>query len=297
MTTMKRKLDEDSDREDTTVHSSDNENDESEDEPIHSNETDIDAILKQLSPSIPENKASEFLHTLASSKAILYWNTYGEMTYHQRRIPLTEMTELIDYAMLPYNPDVRNPRGLQTFIKGLLELGINKSLIKNKRMLVEMIARQPQRGANSDDSDLSSLDEDDDHDEHTDNENDDDGDHDSYDDDYDNDDDNADDDNDSENKEEEGENSSESDEDEEEGTCDVCREIKTFRRIPLILCPTCKWEDLTWFPSWGTPVLCDICKTVIPTDSNTVKKLFCQCKDCGSLHQHNWKNDGHKLVE
>jgi len=46
MTMMKRKLD--SDREDTTVHSSDNENDESEDEPIHSNETDIDAILNSV---------------------------------------------------------------------------------------------------------------------------------------------------------------------------------------------------------------------------------------------------------
>jgi len=43
---MKRKLDEDSDREDTTVHSSDNENDEIGDDPLHGNETDIDSILK-----------------------------------------------------------------------------------------------------------------------------------------------------------------------------------------------------------------------------------------------------------
>lgn len=290
---MKRTLEEVYNDQENSIHDSDNGSEESENESEQTDETETDVVLKQLSPNIPEDKASEFLHTLASSKAILYWNRYGEMTYHERRIPLTEMVELIDYAMLPYNPDVRNPRGLQTFIKGLLELGINKSLIKNKKMLVEMIARQSKVETNSDDSDFSSAEQDGEiHSDDNDNDDTDDDDDDSHDGDV-----SLDDDDDADSNGQEDENASESDEDEEEGNCHACQEIKTFRRIPLIVCPFCQWEDQTWFPSWGTPVLCDICKTVIPTDSTTVKKLFCQCKDCGAIHQHNWKRNDHKLIQ
>lgn len=105
---MKRNLEElYSDHDEDAVHTdSDHDSGESESEPEQTDGTKVDEVLKQLSPNIPEDKASAFLHTMASSKAILYWNRYGEMTYHERRIPLTEMAELIDFAMLPYNPDV-----------------------------------------------------------------------------------------------------------------------------------------------------------------------------------------------
>ena len=112
---------------------------------------DIEDVLQDLSQSIPREKALEFLHTLASSKSILYWNSHGEMIYHQRRIPVTTMAELVEYAMLPYSLDVKAPRGLNTFTKGLAEIGIDKKLIRNRRLLADLVARQPEE----EDSDLS----------------------------------------------------------------------------------------------------------------------------------------------
>ncbi|KAK3734073.1 hypothetical protein QZH41_019812 [Actinostola sp. cb2023] len=74
------------------------------------------------------------------------------MTYHQRRIPMTNIVELIEYAMLPYNLDVRTPRGLKTFTNGLTEVGIDKTLIRNKRLLADLVARQPEEENTDDDS-------------------------------------------------------------------------------------------------------------------------------------------------
>ena len=72
-------------------------------------------MAQPLPNSIHKEKALNLLHSMAASKDILYWNSYGEMTYHQRRIPLTNMKDLIEHALLPYNPDVGVPRGLKTY--------------------------------------------------------------------------------------------------------------------------------------------------------------------------------------
>ena len=71
---------------------------------------DIDDLQRQLAPSIPRDKVLDFLHSLAASKHILYWNGHGEMLYQRRRIPVTSITELIDYAMLLIVLTL-NPRG------------------------------------------------------------------------------------------------------------------------------------------------------------------------------------------
>ena len=37
--------------------------------------------------------------------------------------------------LLPHNDDVAKPRALNTFLEGLAELGVDKRLIKNKKLL------------------------------------------------------------------------------------------------------------------------------------------------------------------
>ena len=39
--------------------------------------------------------------------------------------------DLLDYTLLPYEAHIPEPRGLELFIKGLAEIGINKTLIEN----------------------------------------------------------------------------------------------------------------------------------------------------------------------
>ena len=41
--------------------------------------------------------------------------------------------------LLPHNDDIVKPLALKTFIDGLAEVGINKRLIQNKRILAEVL--------------------------------------------------------------------------------------------------------------------------------------------------------------
>ena len=79
---------------------------------------------------------------MAASKDILFWTPRGQLLRNQRIIPVTNISELVEYVLLPQNNDVVKPRALKTFIDGLAELGINKRLIQNKRILAELLEKE-----------------------------------------------------------------------------------------------------------------------------------------------------------
>ena len=62
-----------------------------------------------------------------------------------RTIPVKNIAELAEYVLLAYNEDVTNPRALNTFLDGLAEVGIDKQLIKNKKLLCDLIEKKLQR--------------------------------------------------------------------------------------------------------------------------------------------------------
>ena len=49
---------------------------------------------------------------------------------------------LVEYVLFPHNNEVTKPRALNTFVDGLAELGIDKSLIKNKKLLSDLIEKE-----------------------------------------------------------------------------------------------------------------------------------------------------------
>ena len=65
------------------------------------------------------------------NKDILFWTPRGLFLRNQRIIPVTKISELVECATPP------KPHALKTFIDGLAELGINKDLLKNERILAE----------------------------------------------------------------------------------------------------------------------------------------------------------------
>ena len=80
---------------------------------------------------------------MAASKDILFWTPRGQLLRNQRIIPVTNISELVEYVLLPHNDDVVRPRALKTFIDGLAELGINiKRLIQNKIILAELMGKE-----------------------------------------------------------------------------------------------------------------------------------------------------------
>ena len=256
---MKRAYSDSTDSENSSV--SDTEGDIFDDD-------DIEEVLQNLSQSIPKEKALAFLHTLGVSKSILYWNSHGEMMYHQRRIPVTNIAELIEYAMLPYNLDVRAPRGFKTFTEGLAEVGIDKKLIRNKRLLADLVARQPEEEEDSNLSESQSSDEDDE-----------DGDEQETD-----------------QPSESSESAESSGSDDEPRECHVCRDFVKFYSIPVVECPRCLWREGYYYRGHQR-VECDNCSCVIPVDANTMKAKFYRCRDCDAVHQLSLKFKKLKLMD
>jgi len=278
---MKRKREEDSEDDSTDTES----DTFSGDELSKSDGNEISQMIQQLPKSIPRGKALDFLHSIATSKDILYWNLHGEMTYHQRRIPVTSMEELIEYALLPYNLDVRTPRGLKTFTDGLSELDIDKKLVRNKRLLADLIARQPGE-EDTDDSETESQTSDESH---------------------------QDDDEETEEKKEEEEREEEEREEEEKEAessdeqessesddgdqreCHVC-ESNHFHEISVVQCPRCLWRE-GYYCRQNQHVECDVCAHVFPVNVKTTKTKFCRCRDCDAVHELSLKFNKLKLID
>ena len=151
---MKRKVDWDEEEEsyeDTNA---------SEDEQSDNEEPRIKYVLEGLSQLVSRQKASDLLHSMAASKDILFWTPHGQLLRNQRIIPVTNISELVEYVLLPQNDDVVKPRALKTFIDGMAELGINKRLIQNKIILEELLEKeQAYRDKDSDAGDEEILSE------------------------------------------------------------------------------------------------------------------------------------------
>ena len=141
---MKRKVDWDEEEESEKEDYSDEESD--------GEEPRIKDVLDHLFQAVSRKRASEMLHSMATSKdtCILFWTPRGQLLRRQRIIPVTNISELVEYMLLSHNDDVGKPRALNTFLDGLAELGIDKRLIKNKKNLSDLLEKEKEYGDNED---------------------------------------------------------------------------------------------------------------------------------------------------
>ena len=102
----------------------------------------IEDILLYLNNNVKKTTAGKILHSILISSDILTWNPQGEIVYHGRDIPVTNIENLLQYALLPNNSHIPEPRGLDLFTKGLVESGINKDLIKNESIYCQKWQRR-----------------------------------------------------------------------------------------------------------------------------------------------------------
>ena len=95
-------------------------------------------IVLYLNNKSKRDTAENILHSILTSGNILTWNPQKEMVYHGRNIPNTNIIDLLDHTLLSYEAHIPEPRGLDLFIKGLEEVGINKTLIENEYLLTKL---------------------------------------------------------------------------------------------------------------------------------------------------------------
>jgi hypothetical protein len=83
-----------------------------------------------LNNNVKKTTAEKIIHSILIPSDILTWNHEGEIVYHGRDIPGTNVENLLQCALLPYNSQIPEPRGLDLLTKGLVEVEIHKDLIE-----------------------------------------------------------------------------------------------------------------------------------------------------------------------
>ena len=121
------------------------ETDVSDDEQSNDEEPRINNVLENLSKPVSRERASDLLHSMAASKEILFWTPRGQLLRKNRIIPVTNIAKLVEYILLPHNDEVIKSRALSTFLDGVAELGVDKRLIKNKKILSDLLEKERER--------------------------------------------------------------------------------------------------------------------------------------------------------
>ena len=224
------------------------ETDVSDDEESNDEEPRIKDVLENLSQSVSRKRASDLLDSMAASKDILFWKN--------RLIPVTNIAELAEYVLLPHNDEVIKPRALNTFLDGLAELGADKRLIKNKKILSDLldkekVYRENGEGEGDDDSDRSDS--------------------------------NDGEESQSESNDEKSDNESDQEGIIEKASSKPCPHCQSWNMsaTAVVKCPRCFWQDNNF--------ICPICGYDIPVDKEHIKEAVARCNDCGATCHENMK--------
>jgi hypothetical protein len=270
MMTRKRKL---SDEEDEHVPS-DSDTEISSDDESNEEDPSISLLVQQLSKAISHKNSMDLLHSMTTSKDILFWNSYGENSRNEHG-----GFGRVRTSTLP----LRNKKtaSLNTFIDGLAEIGINKKLIKNKQLLADLVARQQEKDNlvnTQSDTDNSGGTDSDENSDNSDVEENSEG---SFE---------------EEDSQEEEETSAEDQEeeseteDENETPCTSCGGCNVHMTC-IMRCPKCHWyEDYSKTLKNGI-IQCDICQKIFSVNRTTLKEVLHQCQECGALRHVSAKSN------
>ncbi|CAH3019273.1 unnamed protein product [Porites evermanni] len=74
----------------------------------------IKDVLNNPSKAVSKKGTSYLLHSMATSRDILFWTPRRQLLRNNRTIPVTNIAQLVGYVLLPFNEDVIKPRALNT---------------------------------------------------------------------------------------------------------------------------------------------------------------------------------------
>jgi hypothetical protein len=84
-----------------------------------------------------------FFTAFSHPRIFLHGVFQGEfIVYKGQNIRGTNIVDLLQYTVLPYNTEIPEPAALNIFLKGLAKLEINKSLIVNNGRVLTMLAHK-----------------------------------------------------------------------------------------------------------------------------------------------------------
>ena len=65
----------------------------------------IKDVLSDLSSAVSKMRSSDLLHSMATSRDILFWTPRRQLLRNKRITPVTNIVELVEYVFLPHKDD------------------------------------------------------------------------------------------------------------------------------------------------------------------------------------------------
>ena len=65
----------------------------------------IKDVLSNLSSAVSKERSSDLLHSMATSRYILFWTPRRQLLRNKRITPVTSIVELVEYVLLPHEDD------------------------------------------------------------------------------------------------------------------------------------------------------------------------------------------------
>ena len=93
----------------------------------------VEDVLEQ----IPKNVqgigiGEEFLHAISCGRHLLSWKEKLQLVINNRHVPRTNIVDLVQYILYPESDDAKLPRGFDTFLEGLKEIGLESQWVRNE---------------------------------------------------------------------------------------------------------------------------------------------------------------------
>lgn len=117
-------------------------------------------VLKLLHPSIRQ-QGEQILHAIVCGHKILDWDKFLRVYYDGRPIQKSNITDLLDYILYPYDDDTDEPKGYDTFLKALAEIGLEPKWIENEKAreeIEEMIEDESSENESEEQSEITDED-------------------------------------------------------------------------------------------------------------------------------------------
>ena len=97
----------------------------------------INVLANMVPNAMPD--AEMIMHAMLCCREIMRWDRRRRLIMDGHTIPNTDLAELLEYCVLPYNKNIPKPNGHDLFVEGLCRIGVDPRHLGNQcvRLVVE----------------------------------------------------------------------------------------------------------------------------------------------------------------
>ena len=94
----------------------------------------VEDILMQL-PKDVRGIGEEVLQAISCGRQIVSWDDKLKLVINNRPVPRTNIVELVQYVLYPESKETKEPRGFDSFLEALKEIGLESQWVRNESVI------------------------------------------------------------------------------------------------------------------------------------------------------------------